>query len=256
MSLVAGAVSLVSVGATKASVLVATPSSAGTPPYAYQWYKSTDPSFSPGGGNIIAGATALQLNDTGLIPGTQYYYKNIVTDSAGSPATSTSAALSVATTLEVPNQNQFAQSEFLGVLDLRFNPDTVSVQIDSTQVVALSAGSAVKIVDSADGIPKVVGCTADTDEVLGFIIFDIKSKSYKAGDRAEISMSQNVMYLRSTGAIGRGVQVCLDVTTIGGVRAIGSATSGDKIVGWAYDKAVSAGTLIRIKVGTPSFTVK
>lgn len=253
MATTAGALSLVSKTSTTAS-LESAAASAGTAPYSYQWYRSTTSGFTPGAGNIIAGATALTLNDTGLIPGTQYYYKVVATDSSGTPVTGTSAQLGVETDPPVQNPNQFAQSSLLGMLDLRFNNETVAAQIDSSESETLYAGQAVKIVDSADGIPKVIACTADSDEVFGFINYNIKDIGYEAGDRCEISQAGNVMYLYATGAIARGAQVTLDVTTRGGV-ATKTSSSGDRIVGYAFDKASAAGALIRVKLGVPSFAV-
>jgi hypothetical protein len=252
MSVTAGALSQVSVTDTQA-VLSSAAATAGTGPYTYQWYRSTTTGFTPGGGNILSGKTSLSLTDTGLIPGTQYYYKVVATDTGASSATSTSSQLAVATSAPSQAQNAFLQSAQLGIIDLRFPYNTVAVQIDASQATALYAGAAVKMVDSADGVPKVVGCAANSDEVLGFINFDIKSPSFAAGAAAEISMSGNVMYLYATGAIGRGVQVSLDLSTNGGVRAAAGNT-GDKIVGWAYDKA-AAGGLFRVFLKTPSFTV-
>lgn len=249
MSVTAGALSQVSVGSTTATLSSAV-ATAGTAPYTYQWYRSTTSGFSPGGGNIIAGATALTLNDTGLIPNTQYYYKVVATDAV--PATSTSSQLAVSTMAPALSPNQFAQTSLLATIDLRFPYNTVAVMIDSSQATGLYPGAAVKMVDSADGVPKVVGCAANSDEVLGFINFDIKTIVFSAGMPAEISMGGNVMYLYATGAIARGAKVQLDLSTNGGVaQAVGS--SGADIVGWAYDKASAAGALIRVFLMTPSF---
>lgn len=253
MSITAGVLSQVLVAATTAQ-LAATAATGGTGPYTYQWYRSTTSGFTVGGGNLISGATALTLNDSGLIPNTQYYYKVVATDTGHSNDTVEYTQLAVATTAPVLNPNQFAQSPYLGMIDLRFPYNSVSVLVDVSQATALYAGSAVKIVDSADGVPKVVGCAADSDEVLGFINFDIKTVQFLAGVPAEISMAGNVMYLYATGAIARGVLVSLDLTTNGGVRSAAGHT-GDKIVGWAYDKATAAGQLIRVFLKTPSFTV-
>lgn len=253
MSLAAGALTQLSVSDTKASLSSAV-ATGGTGPYTYQWYRSTTSGFSPGGGNIISGATALTLNDTGLIPQTQYYYKVVATDTGNSNVTANSAQLAVTTSPQTQNINAFAQSSQVGMIDMRFPFNTVSVQIDTTQVGSLYPGAAVKMVDSADGIPKVIGCAANSDEVLGFINFDIKTVAFIAGSLAEISMAGNIMYLIATGAIARGVQVSLDLTTMGGVRSAAGNT-GDKIVGWAYDKAAAAGAVIRVFVKTPSFTV-
>lgn len=250
MSVTAGALSQVSVSQNSASLLSA-PATLGTGPYTYQWYRSTTTGFSPGGGNILSGKTALSLVDTGLIPNTPYFYKVVATDTGASNATSTSSQLAVTTAQPSQAPNAFAQSAQLGMIDLRFNVNTVAVQIDASQATALYAGSPVKMVDSAGGVPKVVGCAADADEVLGFINFDIKSQSFVAGQAAEISMSGNVMYLYATAAIARGVQVCLDLAG-NGVKAV-SGSGGEDIVGWAYDKASAAGALIRVFIKTPSF---
>lgn len=251
MAVTAGALSQVSVTSTTANLLSAA-ATGGVGPYTYQWYMSTTTGFSPGGGNIVAGATSLSEEFTGLIPGTAYFFKVVATDPGDSNATSTSAQLAVVTAAPVLSQNQFQQAPYLGMIDLRFPYNTVSVQIDVSQSATMYTGAAVKMVDSAGGVPKVVACSADSDEVLGFINFDMKNPSYVAGSMAEISMAGNVMYLYATAAIARGVEVSLDLTTNGGVRSAAGNT-GDDIVGWAYDKATAAGDLIRVFLKTPSF---
>lgn len=254
MVLAAGTISLVSKSSNSAQ-LVVTAASGGTGPYTNQWYRSTTPGFSPDGSNIITGATALTLNNTGLIPSTTYYYKVVQVDTGHSNDTVTATQLSVS--LDNPSQsiNQFAQAPFLGQLDLKVGPtNVVAVQIDATQATGLYAGSAVKIVDSVDGVPKVVGCAAESDEVLGFIAYDIKSKVYVAGDRAELVMAGGCVFLYATEAIARGVQVVLDLSSLGSVQGAAGET-GSTIVGWAYDKATAYGQIIRVMVSTPSFKV-
>lgn len=253
MSITAGTLSQVSVGPTIASLL-ATAATAGTGPYTYQWYKSTTTGFSPGGGNIISGATALTLNDTGLVPGTLYYYKVVATDTGHSNDTAEYTQLPVTTSAPELSQNQFSMTSYLGVVDQLYAYNTSAVDVDASQATTLYTGAAVKMADVAGGAPKVVGCSANSDNVLGFINYDIKSRAYVAGDRAQISKSGNVIYLYATGAISRGVQVSLDLTTNGGVRAAATHT-GDRIVGWSYDKAAAAGDLIRVFLQTPSFLV-
>jgi len=254
MSLTAGALSQVSVGSTTA-VLLSAAATSGTAPYTYQWYRSTTTGFSPGAGNIIAGATSLSLSDSGLIPNTQYYYKVVATDSATpTPATATSSQLAVSTSAPVLSQNAFTQSPFLGTIDLRFDYNTVSAQIDVSQVGGIYAGAAVKLVPSSqpNSAPKVIGCSANTDEVFGFINFDIKTVQYVAGSLCEVSQAGNVIYLYATGAIQQGKQVQLDLTSQGGVaQAVGSSAAN--IVGWAYDGAAAAGALIRVRLLCPSF---
>lgn len=251
MATTAGALSLVSVSSNSA-VLSSAVATGGTGPYTYQWYQSTVSGFTPGGGNIIAGATSLSLTASGLIPSTQYYYKVVATDSGA--VAGTSSQLAVATTQAVQSINAFAQSPQVGMIDLRFNFNTVAVEIDASQVGSVLPGQAVKIVDSVDGIPKVVACAANSDVCMGFLNYDIKSQSFVAGSRAELSQGGNVIYLYATGAIARGAQVTMDVSTAGGVgQLVGS--SGASIVGWAFDKAPAAGALIRVRLSSPSFSV-
>lgn len=254
MATTAGTPSLVSAGQTTASVII-TAATAGTAPYTYQWYKSTTSGFSPGGGNIIAGATSLALNDTGLIPGTQYYYKNVATDSSSPAVTSNSVQLAVATLNPVQSQNQFAQSSQVGMVDLAYNYDTIGAMADVTLVGSLYAGAAVKLVPqgAANSVPRVIGCAANSDEVFGFINYNIKNPSWVANQAMEISQAGNVMYLYATAAITQGTQVQLDLTTNGGV-APKTGSSGADYVGWALDGAAAAGQLIRVRLAVPSFT--
>lgn len=244
MATTAGALSKVSVQKNSASLLSAA-ASAGTGPYTYQWYRDTVSGFAPGAGNLLAGATSLALSDSGLDAGKTYYYKVVATDSGA--VTGTSAELAVTTAAALPDQNQFAMSQALGQVDGQPS-QTFSAMIAQSQVGTLLAGQAVKVVDDANSLPQVVACDANTDEVWGFINYDIKSAGFKAGDRCEVSQELNVQILQATGPIARGELVCLDVQYVGGVRSKTLASAGDRIVGFAYDKAPGA-QLIRVKLG-------
>lgn len=254
MSLAAGTISLVSNSANEAQ-LAATAATGGTGPYTQQWYKSQTTGFSPGGGNIIAGATGLTLDDSGLIPGETWFYKVVYTDTGNSNVTATSAQF--ANTLLGPSQspNQFDQSTIVGVLDLKVGPTNVlAVEIDDSVTTPIFAGTPVKIASGNTGgaLPKVVPCTANSDVVFGFIAYDIKSQAYGPGDRAELAQKGSCMFLYATGAINRGAQVTL-VTAGGGVNGVQAANSGDEIVGYAYDSAAAYGDLIRVMISSPSF---
>lgn len=251
MALTPGVLSKVLVDSTSAS-LVSTADTGGTTPYVYQWHRSTVSGFTPGTASAISGATSLSLSDTGLSPSTTYYYKVVSSDSDATPLSATTAQLAVATTQAGPSPNDFAQAALLGMIDMRFDYNTLAVQIDASEAGNLVAGQAVKIVDSAGGVPKVVACAANSDEVFGFINYDVKSKKFVAGDRAEVSQEGNVMFLNATGAIARGVKVSLDLSSVGGVRSAAGNT-GDRVVGWALDKASAGGVLVRIRLLNPSF---
>lgn len=249
MATTAGALSQVSVGSNSANLSSAA-ATGGTAPYTYQWYRSTTTGFSPGSGNIIAGATSLTLNDTGIIPNTKYFYKVVATDS-GSVA-GTSSQLAVTTSPPSLNPNQFAGSTLLGMLD-GLAPNLVrSGAMDLTSPTPGYAGQLVKLVaqSSSNAAPKVIPITADTDLAVGVVLFDIKSPTFAAGDRCELAQEADV-YMYATGAVTQGAQVSPDVTTVGGVQA---TASGKAIIGYALDGASASGQLIRVRVKLPTFT--
>jgi hypothetical protein len=265
MSLTAGALSQVSVSQYSDSLSSAA-ATMGTSPYTYQWYRNVTGTATIG--TALSGATSLTLADTSLIPGTVYYYHVIVTDSNSTLATS--AALTV-TTLNpsIISPNAFSEGPFLGMLDQRYNYDVKEGAVDPTQSGTIYAGQAVKMVSAnstvpiQSTVPTYIACTANSDVCQGFIIFDIKNQGYaKPGtggqlgaagtsSRFELAQSGCVIYLYATGAITRGNQVCLDVSSPGGVQATGNSA---EVVGWAYDGATAGGQLIRVQLKTPSFT--
>ena len=252
MGLATGVASIISVQPTTASVS-AISATGGSSPYSLQWYRSTTSGFVPAAGNAVSGATTLGLNDSGLQAGTTYYYKMVTIDSAA--ASVTTAQLGLATA-PAPNQNQFAQSTIVGKLDQAYNYDTMNVQVDASEAGILYPGTPVKIVDSAGGVPKVVACAANSDSVLGFVTYNVKDAQYVAGDRMEISLKGNVMWLIATAAIARGARVenSMGMYPAGGVRSL-TGSSGASYVGWALDKAPVPGTMIRVYLECPSFEV-
>lgn len=256
MSLTAGVASLTAITDTTAT-LTATAATAGTTPYTYQWYRSTTSGFSPGSGNILTGQTSLVLNDTGLIPNTTYYWILAVSDA--SPTTVDYAQVTALTNPQSLSQNQFSQAPYIGMPDLRFSPNTIAAQISPNQATALYNGMPVKIDPAivqtgANALPQMIGLAATTDNVAGYIIYDLKSLSYNAGDRISLGLSHTVIYLFSTGAVAPFNQVTVALTTGGGV-AQATGSSGNNIVGYAIDGASAAGQLIRVFLQTPSFLV-
>jgi len=151
--------------------------------------------------------------------------------------------------------NQTAQSVIKGMLDLRFNTETVAVMVDESEVAEMAHGQFVKLVDGESFIPKVVACSADSDEAFGVVNFSRKEASFSAGEAMEISRDSNVMYLEASGAIARGAEVIMDLSEAGKVLTADGAGAGKAIVGYAYDKALADGDLIRVVLKTPSFKV-
>lgn len=146
------------------------------------------------------------------------------------------------------NQNAFKQTTEQGVLDLRFNSSIVSCEIDSSSAGGLVPGQAVKMVDSLGGIPKVVECADDSDDVFGFISYNIKDSSFDAGMRVEVVYHRGgVMYMKASAAIARNGKVMIVVAS----KKVAPATSGNMIVGRAFDKASADGDLIRVLIDLP-----
>ena len=148
----------------------------------------------------------------------------------------------------VQSPNQFVQAPVQGELDLQFNPTIVSGQVDVSSAGGLVAGQAVKMVDSAGGVPKFVECALDTDDVYGFIRYDIKTITYAVGARVEVAaMYNSVMYMTSSAAIARNALV--EIVVAGSKVATAVATK--RVIGRAYDKATAADQLIRVTINLP-----
>lgn len=251
MATTAGALTQVTVSSTS-DVLSSAVATGGTGPYTYQWYRQTSSStITPGSGNIIAGATSLTLSDSGLTPGTVYYYCVVATDSGS--VTGQSATLTVTTLQASLSQNTFKQSPFIGMVDQAFNANTLAVQIDnSVGATLLYPGQAVKFSTTSGGMPKVVPCTATSDICAGFLNFSIKDATFGANQAANISMNGNVIYLYAATAINRGQFVSsLPAGVAGGCNGgVIPTASSDVIVGWSLDTVV-IGSLVRIMSMTP-----
>ncbi len=142
------------------------------------------------------------------------------------------------------NINQFNQSTIQGALDLKFGGAVVSCQVDVTTAGNLVPGTAVKVVDSAGGVPKVVEIAADSDEVFGFLCYDIKQPNFDAYAPVEVALVNGgaCMFMTASAAIARNAVVC---PVISGVKVKTSA-GGGRDVGRAYDKAAIDGDLIRV----------
>lgn len=246
MTYAAGALSKVLVNQTTA-ILSSAAATGGTGPYTYQWYRSTTNSFSPGAGNILSGQTALSLNDSGLTPGQTYYYVVVATDTGNGNATANSAQLTVIME-PAQNQNQFAMSPIVGMVDMQVGPtNVISAQVD-VSVASASApnnviygGQAVKVVaNTAGGILKVAPCTASNDQAIGFVVYNVKDIQYVAGQNLEVALFGSVVWCFATGAITQFARCCLDVTYVGGVQATGNSAT---VMGWAFDGVAAAGPI-------------
>lgn len=145
------------------------------------------------------------------------------------------------------NSNQFTQSPTVGDLDLQFPGSVISVQVYASEASALVAGRAVKVVDSAGGVPKVTAIAANTDKVAGFIVRNLKDQDFPAGSRLELAQFGSVMYMTASGAISREGEVEYDYST----GKVGAAAGVNPVVGIAVDKAAADGDVIRVQIMAP-----
>ncbi len=147
------------------------------------------------------------------------------------------------------SMNQFALEAIKGMIDLKVGPSNViSCEIDSSSAGGLVPGQAVKIVSTAGGIPNVVECSAASDDVFGFIAYDIKDISFAAGDKVEIAFSRSTaMYMEASAAIAANASVMIVLSG----NKVATATATNRIVGRALDRAGASGELIRVIIDLP-----
>ena len=146
------------------------------------------------------------------------------------------------------NPNQRVQTTVKGKSDLGRNYNTVPARADTSITLGneLVAGQFVKIVNATYGIPRVLGCDANDDDVFGVVAYNIKDSKFKADQALEIFMAGNCVYVEANGPIERGTNVSLDVSEPG---LVGPSSGFRTHLGWAYDRATTKGQLIRMIVG-------
>lgn len=145
--------------------------------------------------------------------------------------------------------NQFAQTAEQGFLDLQSGMNNIiECQVSASESGSLIAGEAVKMEDSAGGLPKVLALTANTDATFGFVVYNGKDTSFEAKESLSVAIKGTVMWMVAGAAIARGAAVEVVYTT---KKVITSAGINPR-VGFALDKAAADGDLIRVYVETPA----
>jgi hypothetical protein len=145
--------------------------------------------------------------------------------------------------------NAFKMVPVQGGVDLQAAQANVfSCAVDASQATALVAGQAVRIYDSAGGVPKVVAVTGNDDTGLfGFVVRNLKDIDDPALARLEIASTGTVMYMTAGAAIARGARVEIVNSTIKVITAAGT----NPVVGVALDKASGDDALIRVLIISP-----
>lgn len=143
------------------------------------------------------------------------------------------------------NLNQFAMTQTKGAVDLKAgNYNIISAAISASETGTLVPGQAVKIEDSAGGLPKVLALALATDSTFGFIARVLKQSEFEAKDVVEVALDGSIMVMEAGAAIARGAAVEVSLT---GNKVITSA-GVNNIVGVALDKAAADGDLIRVMI--------
>ena len=153
----------------------------------------------------------------------------------------------VKTNFYTQSLNQFRPERLRGeLLDWGLNAWVLDVVIDASEAGTLYAGDIVKICPTSTGKVKVVA-GASTDKAVGYIIFNAKKESFKAGDHVSILLRGGVIECITEEALDAGDIVAYKdadgsvTATIGaGVQRMGMAM--------AATTAVEGGTRIPVLV--------
>lgn len=146
--------------------------------------------------------------------------------------------------------NSFKITPVQGQVDLNFAGSVVSARVKSDEATALVAGQAIKLVDSAGGVPEVTALTANTQQAFGFVTRNLKDQDFPAYASVEIGLQGTVIWMTAGAAIARGAKLEVVYTTNKVITNAGT----NPVCGYAYDKAAADGDLIRVYVITPQFS--
>jgi hypothetical protein len=140
--------------------------------------------------------------------------------------------------------NQFGMKPLKGTVAASPNPTTLSVQVQPNSTETIYAGDAVRLYGGTSATILVDFCSAVSDQVIGFVIRNIKKASFTAGDALEIAMEQSVILLEAYGSINRGQKVEWYPTG----HQVKACAGVNSAVGTALDVASATGDLIRVMV--------
>jgi hypothetical protein len=143
--------------------------------------------------------------------------------------------------------NQFQKTVEKGKTTLLLNSNIISGIIDATETATLVAGDPVKIYNTTGSVIKFVKATAATDDIFGFIPFEVKQNEFVAGDPINVAFNDCVMVMEASAAIARGVAVQIDPST----SKVATKTGTNTAIGYTLDKAAADTDLIRVLIKTP-----
>jgi hypothetical protein len=148
------------------------------------------------------------------------------------------------------NPNMFAMETVQGQIDLSFHSSVITCEVSSSQATALLPGQAVKLEDSAGGLPKVLALATNADPSFGVVLRNLKDINFPAMARVEVALAGSVVYMTAGAAIARGAKVEFVNSTLKVITAAGT----NPVLGFALDKAAGDNSLVRVYILTPAVT--
>lgn len=139
--------------------------------------------------------------------------------------------------------NQFAQTAEKGQLTLDPNWSTLNTQVSVNEATPLVFGQAVVIEDAAGAQIPVLGASATTDAIFGFVTYNVRTDGFAAQDSVKIAKDGDVMIMEAGAAVARGAELEAVIT---GQKVQTQATG--TVIGVALDKAAADGDLIRVLI--------
>lgn len=142
--------------------------------------------------------------------------------------------------------NVFAPTEEIkGRKVLPANTESFSGMIGASVEGNVVPGTPMKIVATSAKLPHFAPAASDSDNIVGFLEWNVIRSAYVAGTPCQVSPDTNVMYMEASGEINAGANVAMDSYSNITVKAAGA---GDKIIGYALESASASGQLIRVKI--------
>jgi len=145
--------------------------------------------------------------------------------------------------------NKFSMNAEKGQLAFRMGENSLPARVLSSSVNNFYGGTGVKLVDSTEK-ELIVEKAGVTDQILGFVEYSVKKNLRVAGDRCDVSIEGNVMFLEAGGAFNLGAE--LEYNPTGDLVIIAGGTNTK--IGIALRKSTGSGDIIPVLLKTPSLT--
>lgn len=142
--------------------------------------------------------------------------------------------------------NVFAPTEEIkGRKVLPANTESFSGVIDASVSGSVAPAAPMVIVSNSAKLPHFAPATSDSDNIIGFLEWNVIRNGYVAGTPCQVSPDTNVMYMEAASAINAGAKVAIADFSAVTVKA---AAAGAASIGYALESATAAGQLIRVKI--------